>query len=79
MFSLFRSPLYVFLISGQIPWKVACEKTEAGIMTSFDFKDRKGVLFSLFAVGAVGSEVANRNDFNKVIVECGRKLKKVVC
>jgi hypothetical protein len=54
-------------ITGQIPWKVACEKTESGIMTSFDFKDRKGVLFSLFAVGAVGSEVANRNDFNRVI------------
>ena len=47
-------------------------------MTSFDFKDRKGVLFSLFAVGAVGSEVANRNDFNKVIVVCCRKLNEVV-
>jgi hypothetical protein len=42
---------------------VACDKTESGILNSFDFKDRKGVLYSLFAVGAAGSEVANRNDF----------------
>lgn len=34
-------------------------------MNSFDFRDRKGVLYSLFAVGAAGSEVANRNDFTK--------------
>ena len=34
-------------------------------MNSFDFKDRRGILFSLFAVGAAGSDVANRNDFAK--------------
>ena len=44
---------------------MSCDKTESGILNSFDFKDRRGVLFSLFAVGAAGSEVANRNDFSK--------------
>ena len=44
---------------------MSCDKTESGILNSFDFKDRKGVLFSLFAIGAAGSEAANKNDFTK--------------
>jgi hypothetical protein len=39
---------------------VACDKTESGILNSFDFKDRKGVLYSLFAIGAAGSDAANK-------------------
>ncbi len=39
---------------------MACDKTESGILNSFDFKDRKGVLYSLFAIGAAGSDAANK-------------------
>ena len=50
-------------LAGHIPWKVASDKTDSGILNSFDFKDRKGVLYSLFAVDAAGSDAANQNDF----------------
>ncbi len=46
----------------QLPWDIAA-KPDTGIMSVIAMKDPKEVLYSLFAVGAAGSEAANRVDF----------------